>query len=607
MKKAMQFLFLLLALASAVAGGPSYVYGASTITDRLDGVSTSLAIKAPVKAATTANVTLSGLQTIDGVTLAAGDRVLVKSQTTATANGIYDADTGTWTRSKDFDGNRDIAKGTLIPVTDGTTNSVTYWRVTNTNPITVGSTSLTFARAILTDSSTASFVQSGAGAVTRTAQDKMREWYSVTDWGAVGDCTTDDYAAIRAALDGIPNGATLIFPTTANNCYRSSATINLYRTVHLKGGAWHEFGLDVGYGTVIKFDSGVDGIINNRHNTTGATTVANNTYLGADFSTLEDLCVSSAGGAGNGIWMRAVMTLRNFCVRGFGGDGVRILASQGGGGATEGNANHWHMENGRILAIGGDGVRVSGNDVNSGVAINVYVASITGVGFRESSIIGNTFIGVGGQTVTGEFITANSGSGTGTLFDHPYYDGVKTNTIDYPNVVVGGGVTLTAASTGFQLGSAGIAQNAPFRYEGRRATTKFAVQLGVNDTTRSALLFASSDESAGLTVGNTWTYDDTYKVWALQSFSGAVLAYYPNSLATAAIPLPKFAPVFPNGIYLGAVATPTSFVVGTAAPVAGTWRVGDRVFNSAPAVGSPKSWVCTVAGTPGTWVSEGNL
>jgi hypothetical protein len=46
---------------------------------------------------------------------------------------------------------------------------------------------------------------------------------------------------------------------------------------------------------------------------------------------------------------------------------------------------------------------------------------------------------------------------------------------------------------------------------------------------------------------------------------------------------------------------------GTAAPTTGTWAVGDRVFNQTPAVGQPKSWVCTVAGTPGTWVSEGNL
>lgn len=45
----------------------------------------------------------------------------------------------------------------------------------------------------------------------------------------------------------------------------------------------------------------------------------------------------------------------------------------------------------------------------------------------------------------------------------------------------------------------------------------------------------------------------------------------------------------------------------TAAPTLGTWGVGDRTVNSAPAVGQPKGWTCTVAGSPGTWVSEGNL
>lgn len=50
-----------------------------------------------------------------------------------------------------------------------------------------------------------------------------------------------------------------------------------------------------------------------------------------------------------------------------------------------------------------------------------------------------------------------------------------------------------------------------------------------------------------------------------------------------------------------------TFTTLSAAPTTGTWKVGDHVFNSAPAVGSPKGWICTVAGTPGTWVSEGNL
>ncbi len=46
---------------------------------------------------------------------------------------------------------------------------------------------------------------------------------------------------------------------------------------------------------------------------------------------------------------------------------------------------------------------------------------------------------------------------------------------------------------------------------------------------------------------------------------------------------------------------------GTAAPTTGTWTVGNRVINSVPTVGQPKAWTCTVGGTPGTWVSEGNL
>jgi hypothetical protein len=47
--------------------------------------------------------------------------------------------------------------------------------------------------------------------------------------------------------------------------------------------------------------------------------------------------------------------------------------------------------------------------------------------------------------------------------------------------------------------------------------------------------------------------------------------------------------------------------VNTAAPIADLWTVGDRVQQRTPTVGQPKAWVCTVSGTPGTWVSEGNL
>lgn len=47
--------------------------------------------------------------------------------------------------------------------------------------------------------------------------------------------------------------------------------------------------------------------------------------------------------------------------------------------------------------------------------------------------------------------------------------------------------------------------------------------------------------------------------------------------------------------------------IANAAPTTGHWRSGDLLVNEAPAVGSPKGWRCTATGTPGTWVSEGNL
>jgi len=52
---------------------------------------------------------------------------------------------------------------------------------------------------------------------------------------------------------------------------------------------------------------------------------------------------------------------------------------------------------------------------------------------------------------------------------------------------------------------------------------------------------------------------------------------------------------------------PGTVVWKNAAPTTGTWAVGDRCINNVPIVGQPKAWACTVAGTPGTWVSEGNL
>ncbi len=116
-----------------------------TTTSRIEGLEAALAIKAPVRVATTANITLNGLQTIDGITTLENDRVLVKNQTNAVLNGIYIATTGEWVRAEDFNGARDVAKGTRVVVTDGAINGNKRFYVTTENPIAIGTTALAFA------------------------------------------------------------------------------------------------------------------------------------------------------------------------------------------------------------------------------------------------------------------------------------------------------------------------------------------------------------------------------------------------------------------------------------------------------------------------------
>lgn len=101
--------------------------------------------KEPVRAATTANITLSGVQTIDGVSVVVGDRVLVKNQTTATANGTYLAAAGAWSRTTDFDIAAE-ALGASCFVSEGATLGNTVWVMTTDGPIILGTTNLAFTQ-----------------------------------------------------------------------------------------------------------------------------------------------------------------------------------------------------------------------------------------------------------------------------------------------------------------------------------------------------------------------------------------------------------------------------------------------------------------------------
>lgn len=116
---------------------------------QLQSVLNGRTFKDAVRLATTANHGLSGLANIDGVTPVAGDRILVKSNSTGAENGIYVAASGSWSRATDADSttpDAEMKAGTTVQVTEGTTLADTTWTITTNSAITVGTTAITWAQ-----------------------------------------------------------------------------------------------------------------------------------------------------------------------------------------------------------------------------------------------------------------------------------------------------------------------------------------------------------------------------------------------------------------------------------------------------------------------------
>jgi hypothetical protein len=114
----------------------------------------NLDYKQATRVVTVSNITLSGgaPAVVDGVTLAEDDRVLVTAQSTGSQNGLYivsavgTGSDGTWVRTSDGNETGEIEAGMIVMVTEGTVYADTQWKLITDNPITIGSTTLTFTQ-----------------------------------------------------------------------------------------------------------------------------------------------------------------------------------------------------------------------------------------------------------------------------------------------------------------------------------------------------------------------------------------------------------------------------------------------------------------------------
>ncbi|WP_217595312.1 hypothetical protein [Cohnella sp. GbtcB17] len=221
----------------------SFVYAIPTATNisagligvtdknKLDGLDTQSMLTGPIKkavrVATTANISLSGLQTIDGITLVANDRVLVKSQTNAAQNGIYKASSASWTRDYDADVSLELTFPYIVPVEKGTQNGGTVWMYSSglafgASP-TVGTTAANFTR-IIPNASAIPITDAGNVITATNVEDALQELFtSVSNGKALLETTITGlggtvskagsvatFAELQAGINSIPAGQTYL-------------------------------------------------------------------------------------------------------------------------------------------------------------------------------------------------------------------------------------------------------------------------------------------------------------------------------------------------------------------------------------------------------------
>jgi hypothetical protein len=194
-----------------------------TAIDALEGGTTSSVVTIhPVRGASTANVANLAAFTVanDGVTLVAGDRVLLKDQSAPAANGIYvvgTVATGTapLTRATDFDASAEVKPNSLVVVSAGTANANTVWQLAITAAPTIGSTSLTFSQ--IFNATQLALTTSAAGA-TKVGVYDTGTYYTGTTVEAV---LAEIYARLiatdatgLASVQGIRDVATIFTATT---------------------------------------------------------------------------------------------------------------------------------------------------------------------------------------------------------------------------------------------------------------------------------------------------------------------------------------------------------------------------------------------------------
>ena len=455
-------------------------------------------------------------------------------------------------------------------------------------------------------SSRVGFIQSGSGAVSRTAEDKLRERVSILDFIPVsehaairaGTSTYDCSAALQSAIASVtsggwfyPAGTGIYFPP--GNYYFAS-TIALKKRVRLYGDG---SGQPSGEQVILTFPEGTVGIIVHRYNTIGIG-VESPATTGADGSIIEGLKLQGGGGtAAHGIWLRARATLCRVQIDGFSGSGIAVIAGSGAGGVNEGNANGWRIDGARITNCGQHGIYTIGADSNAGLCIGADIANCGGNGILDSSFLGNTYVAP--QTagcVGAPYKTTNVNASN--VFLNPYSEvGQPQSSVIAPSMVMWGSGT-TNSGNGVSVASTNIG--------------RLLAQQGIATETIEIRDGASPASGVGITMHDTsggfsWTWERELGrwgwKWANLGSPGFLTFYDRNATVANGYARDLSAASGALGIsahYVGSASQMKLRDFGDAAPTSGDYLRGDIRTRLNPSAGGKAGIVCTTGGVAGS-------
>lgn len=481
------------------------------------------------------------------------------------------------------------------------------------------------------------YTPAGTGAVVSTVQSKLRESVSVKDFGAVGDGVTDDTAAIQAAITA-SRGKRLYLPKGA---YKISSPLVI--TTLTSGSA---LPIEL-YGDGYDSNGGNGGTyITNSSGTTDAIQITNNG--GVDTAILlHGFGIYGLGGAvataGYGVNVNncANVRLKDLWIQGHGQAGVfffkcygasiedsyvfknRIWGIRCNQAFNLGNIRRCKVySNGYVWTSQTSNIALSGSgNQNLGVVIEDTDFSYAGSDLAWYKRSDSTLVSIvcSGTIATATTLTAHdrassdkvfiTGATVQTTLNSKYQETITVtgaNTFTWPSSTPAGTYTestlqvapysvgLSVVDTyGITIGGYAEDCSGPAMYIGA-TTNSFDIKGGYYQGGSAGGLIVIDDASAG-------------KISAAR-FNGPNAGIYGGlAMRPHAVDVQSSCSYSSNASFFSTFAMTDGLYFYSTAPTTGTWSVGAYVKQKAPSVGQPKGWYCTVAGTPGTWVSEGNL